>query len=93
MPIPAVEWTALLPLYSDHREEVGREGVGIDYALFVLTRYRAELATHERVDGRRAHTGESRFGRRDWPGARAACREARRYRERSQSRANGSHLP
>ncbi len=25
-------------------------GVGIDYALFVLTRYRAELATHARVD-------------------------------------------
>ena len=32
IPIAATEWHALRPHYSDHRDEVGRGGSGVDYA-------------------------------------------------------------
>jgi hypothetical protein len=32
IPIPATEWFSLQPHYSDHRDEVGRAGSGVDYA-------------------------------------------------------------
>tara|TARA_R110002124_G_scaffold183401_4_gene350798 strand:- start:21077 stop:22414 length:1338 start_codon:yes stop_codon:yes gene_type:complete len=32
VPIPPLEWLAMKPLHSDHSDEVGRDGIGMEYA-------------------------------------------------------------